>query len=78
MLRNLFHERRDTPMSCKYLYFTEKDLPQRWNEVKSEDEFWSSLSYRVKRMTKELLGGARFGAIFPPAGQNIEPISWSR
>jgi len=42
-------------MSCKYLYFTEKDLQQRWNEVKSEDAFWSVLSYRVKKMTKRLL-----------------------
>lgn len=41
-------------MSCKYLYFTEKDLQQGWNEVKSE-EFWSNLSFRVRKMTKKLI-----------------------
>jgi len=42
-------------MNCKYLYFTEKDLQQRWNEVKSAEEFWSNLSFRMKEMTKRLL-----------------------
>jgi len=42
-------------MSCKYLYFTEKDLQQRWNEVKSEEEFWSQVTFRMKKMTKILL-----------------------
>lgn len=45
-------------MSCKYLYLTEKDLLQRWNEVKSEEEFWSQLSYRLKKMTKTTLEAA--------------------
>jgi len=45
-------------MGCRYLYFTEKDVRQRWNEVKSEEEFWSQLSYRLKRMTKTALEAA--------------------
>ena len=45
-------------MSCRYLYFTEKDIRQRWNEVKSEEMFWSQLSYRLKRMTKTALEAA--------------------
>lgn len=45
-------------MSCRYLYFTEKDVRQRWNEVKGEGEFWSQLSYRLKKMTKTTLEAA--------------------
>jgi len=45
-------------MSCRYLYLTERDVRQRWNEVKTEETFWSSLSYRVKKMTKLLVEAA--------------------
>ena len=47
------NERR-TQMNCKYLYFTEKDLAQRWKNVK--EIFWEDTKKETLRMVEDLIG----------------------